>query len=119
MFQRLKNSFRYALRGLRYIWQTEQSFRIQALVALVLIFALLVLNFSYVEDAAIILAIILVLVLETVNTIVEKILDALKPGQDNLVGKIKDMMAAAVLVGSSGALVIGLLTVWHHFSTYK
>lgn len=61
------------------------------------------------ERIALSLVITLVLVLELINTIMEKIVDILKPRIHHYVEIIKDMMAAAVLIASLGALAVGLL----------
>lgn len=61
------------------------------------------------EAVALTLVIIAVLVLEIVNTVVEKFIDLLKPRMHHYSGAIKDMMAAAVLLAAIGAVVIGVL----------
>jgi diacylglycerol kinase len=50
-----------------------------------------------------------VLVLEIINSIFERIVDVYKPRLNPYVRDIKDMMAAAVLIASLGAAIIGLM----------
>jgi len=108
-FNQLIRSFRFAIKGVVYVFKTEQNFRIQ------LIIAALVAGFSWLfqitvaQAIILILLITLVLVLELINTIFEKIVDLLKPRLHLYVEVIKDMMSAAVLLSSLGASIIGLM----------
>jgi diacylglycerol kinase len=102
-------SFRYACRGLRYVWYNEQSFRVQVLVALFVILAMIGLPVSVGQAIVLIMLIMFVLVLETANTIVERFVDILKPRLHSYVEIIKDMMAAAVLLAAVGSAIIALI----------
>lgn len=67
--------------------------------------------------AALVFAITLVLLAETLNTAVEAVLDIIHPDQHPLVGVVKDLAAGAVLVAALGATVIAAFVfvpeVWH------
>lgn len=108
-FKRLKKSFTYALKGFSYTYKNEQNFRIQLFIGLVVIAAMIMLNVEVWEAIVLLLLITLVLVLELINTIFEKIVDILKPRIHSYVEIIKDIMAAAVLIASVGASIIALL----------
>lgn len=56
--------------------------------------------------AAVVFAITLVLLAETLNTAVEAVLDIIHPEEHELVGLVKDLAAGAVLVSALGATVI-------------
>ena len=56
-----------------------------------------------------ILVIASVLVLELINTIFEKMVDILRPRIHYYAEVIKDVMAAAVLVTSIAAVIVGIL----------
>ena len=47
--------------------------------------------------------------MELINTIFEKVVDVLRPRIHHYAEVIKDIMAAAVLVSSIGAVIIGVL----------
>ena len=64
-------------------------------------------HLSRFEWAALWLAMGLVFVSEALNTAIEKTLDTLHPGQNEGVGKAKDMAAGATLVASTIALIVG------------
>lgn len=107
--KQLLASFRYAVQGLRYVWRNEQNFRIQTLVAGLVIAAMLIFRVSLAEAIVLTMMIIFVLVLEVVNTIFEKFVDILKPRLHTYVGVIKDMMAAAVLLAALGSVAVAIM----------
>lgn len=106
---RLFKSFGYALKGLSKTFREEQNLRIQAIASLLVVILGIYFNISRSEWLALILAIALVLVAETINSAVERITDVLKPRINSYVKEIKDIMAAAVLLSSIAALIIGLV----------
>ena len=108
----LGKSFKYAANGFAYVFKHERNFRIQVVAAVLVIILMIVFPLRTLERIALSLVITFVLVLELINTIMEKIVDILKPRIHHYVEIIKDMMAAAVLIASVGALVVGLLIFW-------
>lgn len=107
--KRLVKSFRYAMRGLRLVWRTEQNFRLQTLISIIVVTAMVAFRVPLWQAIILIMLIIFVLVLELVNTITEKMVDILKPRMHVYVEVIKDLMAAAVFVSALGAAVIGAM----------
>ncbi|PLX26441.1 diacylglycerol kinase [Candidatus Parcubacteria bacterium] len=107
--KRLIQSFKDAGKGVSFVYQSEQNFRIQLFFALFVIAFMFILDIRTHERIVILLLIILVIVLEFINTIIEKFLDLLKPRLHGHVEAIKDVMAAAVLISSIGALIIGYI----------
>jgi len=61
------------------------------------------------EGVALMLVVIIVLVLELINSVFERVIDILKPRMHPYVETIKDIMAAVVLISSIGAVLIGVL----------
>ncbi|MFA6908562.1 MAG: diacylglycerol kinase family protein [Patescibacteria group bacterium] len=108
-FHQLSNSFRYAFRGLKYVVLQEQTFRIHIFASLVVVGLMLFLHVTLKEAVVLFLVIASVLVLELINTIFESLVDMLQPRIHHLAQVIKDIMAAAVLVASVSALIIGVL----------
>jgi diacylglycerol kinase len=105
----LAKSFKYAFKGLWYVVKTEQSFRIHVIASLIVIILMIYFQVSLWQAIILLLVITLVLILELINSIFEKIIDILKPRVHFYVQIIKDMMAAAVLIASVGALVVGIM----------
>lgn len=107
-------SFRHAFRGAGQVAKQEQNFRIELIAAAVVIGLMFVFGLSTVERAILSLVIVLVLVLELVNSVFERVADMLKPRYHEYVGDIKDIMAATVLVSAVGSTIIGLLIFLPH-----
>jgi len=111
-FKRLINSFRHAFFGIWYTFRQEQSFRVQIVVALAVIGLMFYFKIKSWEKITLFLVVTMVLVLELINTVIERFIDILKPRIHNYVRDIKDIMAAIVLISSIGAVVIGFLIFW-------
>lgn len=106
---KLFHSIKAAINGLGYVLAREQNFRLQLAVAVICLVAAWLFNFSLTEWSVLILLIGFVLVLELMNSAVEKILDILKPRLHDQVGLVKDIAAGAVLVGSVSVLFVGII----------
>ncbi len=106
------NSFRHALHGVARVAREEQNFRIQLTCAAVVLVLMFVLPVPPGEKALLLLATALVLVLELLNSVFERLTDLMKPRVHHYVEDIKDIMAGAVLVASLGAAGIGLAIFW-------
>ena len=101
------NGLKAAWSGLLMVLRSERNARIHLVVAIIVLLAGVALSFSNAELAAVFFAIILVFLAEVINTAFEKTLDLVNPQHDPRVAHIKDMSAAAVLVASIGAALIG------------
>ncbi len=106
---RLFKSFHYASRGIIIAWRSEQSFRIQILVAVLVFLLAAWLPVSLGQAIVLLMLVMLVLTLELINSILERFVDVFKPRIHPMVEEIKDLMAGAVLIASVGALIAGLL----------
>jgi len=105
--RKFRYSLRNAFRGLRYAMKSEKNFQIELVVAVFVIALLLIFDMRAWERVLIIFMISWVLAAELVNTVVERISDILKPRIHPYARLIKDLMAAAVLVGAIASLIIG------------
>lgn len=108
-------SIRYAFRGLRYVYKHEQNFRIQLIAAVAVLLLIPIVGVTAQQAIVLVLVSVLVLVLEVLNTTLEKFVDLLKPRLHYLVEVIKDLMAAAVFLMSLVAVVIGALIFLPYF----
>jgi len=102
-------SFRYAFKGIAHLVIREHNFRIHLIAMVLVIAAGLILGLSSAEWLVIIITIGMVLITETLNSVVEKLCDIIAPGKDARIKIIKDMMAAAVLITAIISVVIGLI----------
>jgi diacylglycerol kinase len=110
----LLKSARHAARGIRDALHQERNFQIQIIMAILVCATATFLEFSWIEWLFVIIAIVMVLAAELMNTVVEHLLDLLVPHQHETVRMLKDIMAGMVLIQSLGALVIGIIVVLHH-----
>lgn len=102
-----RHSLRFALNGLRFIYRDERNFRIHAAFAVSAVALSILLRISTVQWLFVLTAIASVLALEIVNTVFEKVVDLFQPRVHHYAGVIKDLMAAAVLIASFSALLVG------------
>jgi diacylglycerol kinase (ATP) len=87
----------YSLAGLRAGWY-ETAFRQEAIVAIVLVPLAFWLGNSWVETALLAASVVLVMVVELLNTAVETAIDRIGPEWHDLSKRAKDMGSAAVLL---------------------
>jgi diacylglycerol kinase (ATP) len=107
--QRLLRSFRYAFRGLGYLFATQPNVRIHLFITLAVIIVGLWVGLPR-RDWAIIAAVTgLVFAAEALNTALEATVDLVSPHEDALAGAAKDVGAAAVTLAALAALVVGIL----------
>ncbi len=105
---RLK-SFHYAFSGLKTAWQEEHNFRVHCTAAIIAIILSFVAHIRTHEWIAVLFSIGFVFVCELLNTALENIADFICPENNPNIKKIKDIAAAAVMISSITALLIGLL----------
>ena len=103
----LKKSFSHALRGIRVVYRSEQSFRIQVFFGALVLLCGLLFRVSVFEFILLVLLVGSVLVLELINSVFERIVDAFKPRIHPAVKDMKDIMAATVFIASLIAAVVG------------
>ena len=94
---RMAHAFGYSLAGLRAGWG-ETAFRQEALAAMVLIPAAFWLGRTWVETALLAASVVLVMVVELLNTGIETAIDRIGPEWHDLSKRAKDMGSAAVLL---------------------
>ena len=98
-----------AFRGAFLLVKTESSIQIQLAIAILVTFAGFYFDISNTEWILQILAIVLVLGIEGLNTAIEKMSDYTQPEFDNKIGFIKDISAGAVMWVAIGAVIVGLI----------
>jgi len=104
---RLLRAFGYSFQGFQHAWREEAAFRQEVALSMVVIPLGLYLGHSGVERALLVSPMLLILVVEILNSAVEAVVDRSGTERDPLAGMAKDMGSAAVML--SFAL---LGTVW-------
>jgi diacylglycerol kinase len=111
-----RKSVRNAFRGLKYVSKTEKNFQLELVAAAAVIILIIVLDVKSWEAVILIFLVMWILVAELVNTVLEKVVDILKPRIHPYARIIKDIMAATVLVSSIFSLAIGIIIFWPYFT---
>lgn len=106
--QGFSRRLRHAALGFVWAWRREDSFRIQAIAAVLAGAGLLILRPPPIWWVAVALAIAMVLAAELFNAAIEALSDHLHPDLHPEIRAVKDIAAAAVLCASAGALIVGL-----------
>lgn len=103
------HTFYYAWRGLVTLCREELNFQIEAACALLVLVLAVILGIRGTDAALLAIVTGLVLILEVINSVLERMADAIKPRLHQYFGDIKDMMAGGVLVASAVAVIVGAL----------
>lgn len=101
--------FLHAGRGLRALLTTQWNARIHLLATVAVIAAGFFYSIVPWEWCAVLLAIGLVWVAESLNTALESLTDLASPEMHPLAGRAKDLGAAAVLLAAIVAAVVGVI----------
>jgi len=107
-----------ALNGFRYLFASQQNFRIQTLAGLLVFLFAWLLEVRRQDWLVLLLLVTMVLVLETLNTVFEFFLDMVKPKIHDYVKMFKDMLAAMVLLASVAAMIIGLVIFYPYLKKF-
>jgi len=104
---RVWNAFFYSMDGLTAAFKHEDAFRQEVFLALLLIPLALVLGETGIERALMIGAVLLVLIVELLNSAVEAAVDRISLEHHLLIKRAKDMGSAAVMIA-----LINVAVVW-------
>lgn len=102
-------AFGHAFRGWAYVLKTQHNTWIHAVVAVLVFIASFWLELPARDWAVIILTVTMVFTAEFINTAIEAVVDLASPQNHPLAKVGKDVGAAAVLIASLAAVLIGLL----------
>lgn len=103
--RRLINATRYSAQGFKAAWKTEDAFRQESVLAVILIPVAVLLPVSLVYKLLLIGSVILVLIVEVLNSAIEAVVDRFGGEIHPLSGKAKDLGSAAVLLALTFALI--------------
>lgn len=118
MIRKTYKSFSDAMFGLKTVLKEETNFKIEIFFATVVLFFMFYFEFSLLESAILLLCVVLVLSSEIVNTAIEDLCNKIEPNENAVIGKIKDVMAAYVLLSVFGSILVGIFVFYHHFSWF-
>ena len=98
-------AFLWSMQGLRATWSVESSFRLEVYLFVLLAPLAAWLGATGVERAILIGSMMLVLIVEVLNSALEAIVDRWGPEHNELAGRAKDMGSAAVFLSDMNVLI--------------
>src|SRR5437868_15060335 len=111
-FRNFIASVRYSIEGFGAALKHEPSFREDLLFAILLVPLAIILPINAVSTALMIASLILILIVELLNSAIEWIIDYLRPERHPLAKRIKDMASAAVLLSYINCIVVWTIMLW-------
>jgi diacylglycerol kinase (ATP) len=106
---RIWNALHYSLAGLSAAYHHESAFRQEAWLALILIPAALLMPVSGLGKALMVASVLLVLIVELINSAIEAVVDRISLEAHPLAKRAKDMGSAAVLIALFNVTMVWLL----------
>lgn len=113
-FLRIIKAAGYSWQGLRAAWQHEAAFRQEAIAALVAVAIACWLNVDAITRVLLIGSVVLVVIVEILNSAIEAVVDRIGQERHPLAGRAKDMGSAAVLLAILLALFVWIALLWSH-----
>jgi diacylglycerol kinase (ATP) len=107
--QRIINAFGFSMAGLRSCFRHEEAFRQEVLVAMVMVPLGVWLGRDGPERAALVGSVILVLIVELLNSAIEASVDRVGMERHRLSKRAKDIASAAVFLSIVFALAVWVL----------
>ncbi|MCB4811311.1 diacylglycerol kinase [Methylovorus menthalis] len=107
--RRLINAFGYSMAGLKAAYTNEDAFRQEVLMTIVLVPLALYLGDGGVAKAAMIASVLLVVIVELLNSSIEATVDRISLENHMLAKRAKDIGSAAVLISLINLAVVWLL----------
>ncbi len=112
---RIWRALTYSFAGLASAYRTESAFRLEVAVATVLVVIAAALPATLVQTALLLGAVLLVLVVELLNSAVEATVDRISLDDHELARKAKDVGSAAVFVSLVNCAVVWGLVLYDIF----
>ena len=110
--QRLINATRYSFAGLAAAARNEDAFRQELILAAVLVPLGLWLGRTGFEKALLVSSVLLVLIVELLNSAIEATVDRISLEDHSLAKRAKDIGSAAVMVALVNVVIVWLLVIF-------
>ena len=103
--KRMINAYHFSIAGLKAAWKHEAAFRQEIILLIIAIPCALWLGESGVEILLLIGCIVLILLVELLNSAIEAVVDRIGLEQHELSGRAKDIASAAVTLSIIWAMI--------------
>ena len=107
--RRLVSAFLYSIEGFGAAWKSEEAIKVEVVLLPLLVGIAVYLGRTRLEQAIMISALLIVIIVELLNTAIEKTIDRISIEQNQLSKKVKDMGSAAVLGAILNAVMVWTL----------
>ncbi|EAR56083.1 diacylglycerol kinase [Photobacterium sp. SKA34] len=104
--RRILDATGYSLQGLKAAWIHEAAFRQELILTLALSICAFLLPVSMLERTIMISSLLLVVIVELLNSAIEAVVDRVSDNWNELSGRAKDIGSAAVFVAIALALFV-------------
>lgn len=114
-FTRVIKAAGYSLKGLKAAWINEAAFRQESVAAVLAVIIACWLDISYVDRLLLISSVVMVAIVELINSAIEAVVDRVGSEYHELSGRAKDIGSAAVFITIGLALVIWVTVLWQRY----
>ncbi len=104
--RRVWNALFYSFAGLRSAWKHEDAFRQESILAMILVPLAFLLTQNNLARAVMVASVLLVLVVELINSAIEATVDRISLENHQLAKRAKDIGSAAVFIALTNVLVV-------------
>jgi diacylglycerol kinase (ATP) len=104
--RRIINAFGYSIKGMRAAFKHESAFRQETTLLIILLPIAFLLGQNIVDYSILIGSLLLVIIVELLNSAVEAVVDRVGDEHHKLAGRAKDMGSAAVFISLVNVIVI-------------
>ena len=113
--KRIAAAFSYSIDGFKVAWQNEASFRQELLVVVLGTIAALSMKVSAFEKLMLVAVLVLVLIVELINSALEALVDRISLEAHPLSKNVKDLGSAAVSLAIGIALAVWGVVLFNRF----
>lgn len=113
--RRIINAFGYSMKGLRAAFTHESAFRQETALLVIMLPLAILLGQNIVDYSILIGSLLLVIIVELLNSAVEAVVDRIGEEYHELAGRAKDIGSAAVFVSFVNVVVIWSMYVFQYF----
>lgn len=115
-FTRIINATGYSIAGLRAAFRHESAFRQELALFVVLLPGAIWLSDTSVDSILLIGSLLLVLIVELINSAIEAVVDLASEAHHELAGRAKDIGSAAVMISLINVFFVWALYLYRAFS---
>jgi len=113
---RVLRATRHSIAGLRAAYRNESAFRQELWLAVPMVPASAWLGRNWVEVALLAGSVLIVLIVELLNSGIEAAIDRISFDHHELSGRAKDYASAAVMLSLVGCAAVWLAAIWQRFA---